>query len=108
MVWMGEAVANGVPAGQPYGLQCGVPHCVDDQVPVQGAGRGGSPSGEGDHSAVLWGLGTSPSYGGASERTTSTFRGQHLWGGRYFCATVAVTDEMIREYVENQRDDRSP
>lgn len=35
--------------------------------------------------------------------------GQHLWGRGYFCATVgAVTEEMIKEYVENQHDDRGP
>lgn len=29
--------------------------------------------------------------------------GQHLWGRGYFCATVgAVTEEMIKEYVEHQ------
>ena len=29
--------------------------------------------------------------------------GQHLWARGYFCATVgAVTEEMIKEYVENQ------
>lgn len=29
--------------------------------------------------------------------------GQHLWGRGYFCGTVgAVTEEMIKEYVENQ------
>ncbi len=29
--------------------------------------------------------------------------GQHLWARGYFCGTVgAVTEEMIKEYVENQ------
>ncbi|BDU51053.1 IS200/IS605 family transposase [Haliovirga abyssi] len=29
--------------------------------------------------------------------------GQHLWGRGYFCGTVgSVTEEMIKEYVENQ------
>ena len=29
--------------------------------------------------------------------------GQHLWARGYFCATVgAVTEDMIKEYVENQ------
>ena len=29
--------------------------------------------------------------------------GQHLWGRGYFCGTVgAVTEEMIKAYVENQ------
>ena len=35
--------------------------------------------------------------------------GQHLWGRGYFCATVgAVTEERIKEYVENQHDERGP
>ena len=30
--------------------------------------------------------------------------GQHLWARGYFCATVgAVTEEMIKDYVENQQ-----
>ena len=34
------------------------------------------------------------------------FWGQHLWARGYFCATVgAVTEEMIKEYVENQQDE---
>ena len=34
------------------------------------------------------------------------FWGQHLWARGYFCATVgAVTEEMIKEYVENQLDE---
>ena len=29
--------------------------------------------------------------------------GQHLWSRGYFCATVgSVTEEMIKEYIENQ------
>ncbi len=29
--------------------------------------------------------------------------GQHLWARGYFCATVgSVTEETIREYIENQ------
>jgi len=33
--------------------------------------------------------------------------GQHLWAPGDFCRTVgAVTDEMIREYIENQGNDR--
>jgi putative transposase len=29
--------------------------------------------------------------------------GQHLWGRGYFCATVgSVTEEMVRNYIENQ------
>ena len=32
--------------------------------------------------------------------------GQHLWATGYFCRTVgAVTDEMVREYIENQRNE---
>ena len=32
--------------------------------------------------------------------------GQHLWARGYCCATVgAANEEMIRQYVENQRDD---
>jgi Transposase and inactivated derivatives len=37
--------------------------------------------------------------------------GQHLWAPGYFCRTVgAVTEEMIKEYIENQdngRDDET-
>ena len=32
--------------------------------------------------------------------------GQHLWSTGYFCRTVgAVTDEMIKEYIEQQKDE---
>jgi len=32
--------------------------------------------------------------------------GQHLWATGYFCRTVgAVTEEMIKTYIENQRDE---
>lgn len=32
--------------------------------------------------------------------------GQHIWATGYFCRTVGtVTDEMIKEYIENQTDD---
>ena len=32
--------------------------------------------------------------------------GQHLWARGYFCATVGtVTEEMIRQYIENQPTD---
>ena len=32
--------------------------------------------------------------------------GQHLWATGYFCRTVgAVTDEMIKEYIEQQKDE---
>ena len=30
--------------------------------------------------------------------------GQHMWGRGYFCATVgSVTDETVRQYIENQK-----
>jgi len=30
--------------------------------------------------------------------------GQHLWARGYFCATVgSVTEEMVKEYIENQK-----
>ncbi len=33
--------------------------------------------------------------------------GQHLWARGYFCATVgAVTEDMIKEYVEHQEEER--
>ena len=32
--------------------------------------------------------------------------GQHMWANGYFCRTVGlVTEEIIKEYIENQRDD---
>lgn len=32
--------------------------------------------------------------------------GQHLWARGYFCATVgSVTEEMIKQYIENQGKD---
>ena len=32
--------------------------------------------------------------------------GQHLWARGYFCATVgAVTEEMIKQYIENHQDE---
>lgn len=32
--------------------------------------------------------------------------GQHLWSSGYFCRTVgAVTDEMVKEYIDQQKDD---
>jgi putative transposase len=34
------------------------------------------------------------------------YRGEHLWSAGYFCRTVgAVTDEMIKEYIERQCDE---
>lgn len=32
--------------------------------------------------------------------------GQHLWARGYFCATVGtITDQIIRDYIENQQTD---
>lgn len=32
--------------------------------------------------------------------------GQHLWATGYFCRSVGlITDKMIKEYIENQRDE---
>ena len=32
--------------------------------------------------------------------------GSHLWGRKYFCSTVrAVTEEMVKKYIENQTDE---
>jgi putative transposase len=40
------------------------------------------------------------------ESLRKRYWGQHLWATGYFCRTVgAVTDEMIREYIENQPDE---
>ena len=34
--------------------------------------------------------------------------GRHLWSTGYFCATVgAVTEDMIKEYIENQEKDNT-
>ena len=34
--------------------------------------------------------------------------GQHLWAVGYFCRTVgAVTDEMIKEYIDQQKDEEN-
>ena len=34
--------------------------------------------------------------------------GQHLWSTGYFCRTVGtVTDEMVREYIEQQKSDEN-
>jgi putative transposase len=36
------------------------------------------------------------------------YRGCHLWGRGYFCSTVgAVTEDMIKKYIEDQNDDDS-
>ena len=40
------------------------------------------------------------------EELRKRYWGQHLWATGYFCRTVGtVTDEMIQEYIENQRDE---
>jgi len=40
------------------------------------------------------------------EELRKRYWGQHLWATGYFCRTVgAVTEEMIKEYIENQQDD---
>ncbi|GHT92888.1 hypothetical protein FACS1894122_07300 [Alphaproteobacteria bacterium] len=34
--------------------------------------------------------------------------GCHLWGKGYFCSTVgAVTEEIVKKYIEDQRDEDS-
>ncbi len=39
------------------------------------------------------------------EELRKRYWGQHLWARGYFCGTVgAVTEEMIKEYVENQEE----
>ena len=40
------------------------------------------------------------------EALRKKYWGQHLWATGYFCSTVgAVTEETIKEYVENQPDE---
>jgi putative transposase len=40
------------------------------------------------------------------ESLRKKYWGQHLWSAGYFCRTVgAVTDDMIKEYIENQADE---
>jgi len=40
------------------------------------------------------------------EALRKKYWGQHLWATGYFCGTVgAVTEETIKEYVENQPDE---
>ena len=42
------------------------------------------------------------------EELKKRYWGQHLWATGYFCRTVgAVTDEMVKEYVENQADEEN-
>ena len=41
-----------------------------------------------------------------SSRIKKRYWGQHLWARGYFCATVGdITEEMIRQYIENQPTD---
>jgi len=40
------------------------------------------------------------------ESLRKRYWGQHLWATGYFCSTVgAVTEEMVKEYVESQHDE---
>ena len=40
------------------------------------------------------------------EELRKRYWGQHLWARGYFCRTVGtVTEEIIKEYIENQRDE---
>ncbi|MDR1158305.1 MAG: IS200/IS605 family transposase [Oscillospiraceae bacterium] len=40
------------------------------------------------------------------EELRKRYWGQHLWATGYFCRTVgAVTEEMIKEYIEKQQDE---
>ena len=40
------------------------------------------------------------------EELKKRYWGQHLWATGYFCRTVgAVTEEMVKEYIEGQRDE---
>jgi len=40
------------------------------------------------------------------EELRKRYWGQHLWAVGYFCRTVgAMTEEMIKEYIENQQDE---
>jgi len=40
------------------------------------------------------------------EELRKRYWGQHLWARGYFCRTVgAVTEEMVKEYIENQQDE---
>ncbi|MCL1919412.1 MAG: IS200/IS605 family transposase [Peptococcaceae bacterium] len=42
------------------------------------------------------------------EELRKRYWGQHLWASGYFCRTVgAVTEEMIKGYVENQEDEEN-
>ena len=40
------------------------------------------------------------------EELRKRYWGQHLWATGYFCRTVgAVTEEMVKAYIENQQDE---
>ena len=40
------------------------------------------------------------------EELRKRYWGQHLWARGYFCRTVGVvTEEMVKEYIENQQDE---
>ena len=40
------------------------------------------------------------------EELRKRYWGQHLWATGYFCRTVGtVTEEMVKEYIENQNDE---
>ena len=40
------------------------------------------------------------------EELRKRYWGQHLWATGYFCRTVGtMTEEMIKEYIENQQDE---
>ena len=40
------------------------------------------------------------------EELRKRYWGQHLWATGYFCRTVGtVTEEMVKEYIENQQDE---
>jgi putative transposase len=42
------------------------------------------------------------------ETLRKRYWGQHLWATGYFCSTVgAVTEEMVKEYVESPHDEEN-
>ena len=42
------------------------------------------------------------------EELRKRYWGQHLWATGYFCRTVgAVTEEMVKDYIEGQRDEEN-
>ena len=43
---------------------------------------------------------------GEYKELSKKYWGQHMWANGYFCRTVGmVTEEIIKEYIENQKDD---